>query len=93
MRFSRHIVFYAGSDEDVLALVAGSDGAGSARSGGRVLKFRDKPGRYVIQTDYDSWEDARVNNNAAAADEWAARVREVAQSEVKYEDLDVIAEF
>lgn len=92
MRFTQHIVFYANSDEDVLELVSGED-EGSELIGGRVLKFRDKPGRYVIQADFDSWEAAQANNERPETAQWAAQLEEVATSEIKWENLDVLEEF
>lgn len=93
MRFSQHVLFYAGSEEEVLRLVEGGSDPGTGPVGGRVLRFRDKPGRYVIQADFESWEAAEANNDRPETQEWARRLREIAESEIKYENLDVIAEF
>ncbi len=94
MRFTQHIVFYAASDQEVLDLASSgmgeSDGPGPI--GARVLRLRDKPGRYVIQVDFASWEEAVANNDRQETQQWAARLREIAKSEIKYENLDVIAE-
>lgn len=93
MRFTQHIVFYADDDEAVLGLLEGGDrDEGSKLVGGRVMKFRDKPGRYVIQADFESWEAAQANNDRAETQAWAARLAAVARSEIKWENLDVIAE-
>lgn len=68
-------------------------GEGPGFLGGRVLRFRDKPGRYVIQADFDSWEAAEANNEREETRRWAARLAEIIDGEPKYENLDVIAEF
>ena len=94
MRFTQHIVFYAASEEAVLDLVGSGmdESGGTGPIGGRVLRFRDKPGRYVIQVDFASWEEAAANNDRSETQAWAARLGEIAESEIKYENLDVIAE-
>lgn len=94
MRFTQHIVFYAASDQEVLDLVSSAmeESNGSGPIGARVLRFRDKPSRYVIQVDFASWEEAVANNDRPETQQWAARLREIAESEIKYENLDVIAE-
>ncbi len=94
MRFTQHIVFFADSDDDVLELATGGDEAEtSGLIGGRVLRFRDKPGRYVIQADFESLEDAEASNDRPETQAWAERLRAIAQSEIKWENLDVLAEF
>lgn len=93
MRFTQHIVFYADTDDDVLELVRSAGGAeGPGFLGGRVLRFRDKPGRYVIQADFESLEAAEANNDRRETQEWASRLGEVARSEIKWENLDVLEE-
>ena len=94
MRFTQHIVFYADSDQDVLELVSKGDGTDEpGRIGGRVLRFRDKPGRYVIQADFESWEAAQANNDRPETQEWAKRLSTIAQGEIKWENLDFLSEF
>lgn len=61
--------------------------------GGRLLRFRDKPGRYVIQADFDSWESAQANNDRTDTREWGARLAALLSGEPKYEDLDVLTGF
>ena len=90
MRYTQHIVFYADSDEAVLDLVSGgSDNPGLV--GLRVMRFRDKPGRYVVAADFESAEAAEANNDRPDTKAWAERLRAVATSEIKWENLDVIA--
>lgn len=94
MRFTQHIVFYADSDEDVLGLVEAANPAeDSGFIRGRVLRFRDKPGRYVLQADFESLEAAEANNDRPETQEWADRLRAVARSEIKWENLDVLGDF
>ena len=74
MRFTQHIVFYADGDQDVLDLVSGGEGA-AGPAGIRVLRFREKPGRYVIQADFESHEAAEANNDRPETQEWAERLQ------------------
>lgn len=54
MRFSQHIVINA-ADEDAQVLPPGLLGT-------RLLRFRAKPGKYVIQVDFDPWDSAERSN-------------------------------
>jgi quinol monooxygenase YgiN len=93
MRFTQHIVFYADSDEAVLDLMASAgDAEGSGFIGGRVLRFRDKPGRYVVQADFESLEIAEANNDRPETQEFAKRLGEVARGEIKWENFDVLSD-
>jgi len=96
MQFTQHVVFYAQDEEALMALVeewsaAGADAAGF--TGGRVLRFRDKPGRYVLQADFDTWEAAEANNDRPETQANAEKLMGLVDGEVKYENLDVLAEF
>lgn len=95
MQFTQHVVVQIEDEAALLALVgewresgAGVDGF----LGGRVLRFRDKPGRYVIQADFDSWESAQENNDRPDTQAWGAKLAELIEGEAKYEDLVVLAE-
>ena len=96
MQFTQHVVFYAPDEVAVRALVeewTHVDTEGTGFLGGRLLRFRDKPGRYVLQADFDSWESAEANNDRPQTQEYAARLNELMDGEAKYEDLDVLADF
>lgn len=96
MKFTQHIVFYVNDEQALLDLVDASNENTSEMSGflgGRVLRFRDKPGRYVVQADFESWEAAEANNDRPQTQEWAARMAEIIDGDPKYENLDVLADF
>lgn len=96
MKFTQHIVFYAKSEQAVLDLVESSNDDTAVMSGflgGRVLRFRDKPGRYVIQADFESWEAAEANNDRPETQEWAGRMAAIIDGDPKFENLDVLADF
>ncbi len=58
----------------------------------RFLRFRDKPGRYVIQADFDSWDSAERSNALPDTQAWAARLTDVIEGDPKFENLDVLFE-
>lgn len=97
MKFTQHIVVWS-DDADALRALLDDWHASEASEapgylGGRLLSFRDKPGRYVIHAEFDSWESASANNDRPETQAWAARLREVITQEPKYEDLDVLATY
>ncbi|HJR92435.1 MAG TPA: hypothetical protein VJ938_08340 [Acidimicrobiia bacterium] len=94
MKFSQHIVVNVADESALLTLMdeAGGDTAPGGLLGMRVLKFRDKPGRYVIQADFDSWESAEQSNDRPETQEWAGRLASVIEGDPKYENLDVLRE-
>lgn len=97
MQFTQHVVFDAPDEAALERLlqewrVAGpNEGAGFL--GGRLLRFRDKPGRYVLQADFDSWKSAEANNAREETQQWRARLDELIEGEAKFENLDVLRNF
>ena len=92
MKFTQHIIVYA-SDEEALRDLLLEDGAPPpGLLGLRLHRFRDKPGRYMIQADFDSWDSAATNNERPETQAWAARLLELVDGDPKYEDLDVLLE-
>ena len=94
MKFSQHIVVSVTDEAALLNLIdEGTDEeAPPGLIGMRVLKFRDKPGRYVIQADFDSWESAEQSNDRSDTQAWAERLGALIEGDPKYENLDVIRE-
>jgi quinol monooxygenase YgiN len=96
MQFTQHVVFYAPDEDAVMALVEEWSGEGANTPGflgARLLRFRDKPGRYVLQADFDSWEAAEANNDQAETQAQSDRLMALVDGEVKYENLDVLRAF
>lgn len=96
MQFTQHVVFYAPDEDALMALVDAWSAEGASAPGfrgGRVLRFRDKPGRYVIQADFDSWESAEANNERPETQANSEKLMALVDGEVKYENLDVLREF
>jgi antibiotic biosynthesis monooxygenase (ABM) superfamily enzyme len=96
VQFTQHVVVEAQDEEALLTLAHEWKSAGAGVPGylgGRVLRFRKRPGRYVIQADFDSWESAEANNDRQDTQEWAAKLAATIEGDPKYEDLDVLAVF
>lgn len=94
MKFSQHIVVTVPNLDALLALIEeGRSKASSGMTHLRLLRFREKDNRYVIQVDFDSWESAEQNNQREETQAWAARLAELIDGEPKYENLDVLDEF
>lgn len=93
MKFSQHIVVNAVDEDALLNLVReDSENLPPGLIGLRLLRFRDKPGRYAIQADFDSRENAEKSNDRPETQAWAKRLQEMIDGEPKYEDLDVVYE-
>ena len=97
MKFTQHIVVWSDDPDGLRALMdewnANDAATAPGYLGGRLLAFRDKPGRFVIHAEFDSWENAQANSDRPETQAWAARLREVITSEPKYENLDVLASY
>ncbi len=97
MRFTQHIVIHADNADALIDLVRAwqeSETAGEPGNlGGRLLAFRDQPGRYVLQADFSSFEEAEKNNERPETQAWAARLLELIEGQPKYENLDVLVDF
>lgn len=95
MKFTQHIVVWT-DDPDALRSLLDEWNAEDAVAapgylGGALLAFRDKPGRYVIVAEFDSWENAQANSDRPETKAWATKLSEVITKEPKYENLDVLA--
>jgi quinol monooxygenase YgiN len=97
MQFTQHIVIDVPDEAALERLlqewrVAGpNEGAGFL--GGRLLRFRDQPGRYLLQADFDSWKSAETNNAREETQQWRAKLDELIEGEATFENLDVLRNF
>jgi len=95
MQFSQHIVFTADDESAVRDVLDAwsQEGAGTATGyvGARLMRFRDKPGRYVLQADFESFAAAEANNSRPETQSWSDRFLALVDGEPKYENLDVLA--
>lgn len=57
--------------------------------GARLLADRDEPGRYVIEVDFTSLEEAQANNDREATRTWAGRLEELVEDAPAYGNFDV----
>ena len=57
---------------------------------GRILRDEDAPGRFVIEVDFSSQEEARRNNDRTETGAWASKLRELAGGEPRYANYRVV---
>lgn len=93
MAFTQTMTVQAGSADALVELIEGWHGeqAGVAPGyrGARVLADQDRPGRYVVEVDFSSKEEAERNNARPETENWAQNLKRVAQSEPEYHNYEV----
>lgn len=93
MKFRQHIVVDAVDEDALLNLIReDSDSLPPGLIGLRLLRFRDKQGRYAIQADFDSRDSAEKSDQRPETQTWAKRLREMIEGEPEYQNLDVVYE-
>jgi hypothetical protein len=58
--------------------------------GGRVLADADNPGRFLIEVDFSSREEADRNSDRSETGAWAAKLRELVGGEPRYANYRVV---
>ena len=92
MKFTQHIIVHAADEAALRDLVQEDTDPPPGLLGLRLHRFRDNPGKYMIQADFDSWDSAQTSNERPDTQAWAARLLEVIDGAPKFEDLDVLLE-
>jgi quinol monooxygenase YgiN len=92
VKFSQHIIIEVSDEAGLLELFREEGTTPPGLIGLRVLRFRDKPGRYAIQADFDSWESAEKSNELPSTQAAAERLTALVGTQPKYENLDVLLE-
>ncbi len=92
MKFTQHIIVYASDEAALRDLLQEDTESPPGLLGLRLHGFRDNPGRYMIQADFDSWDSAEKSNERPETQAWAARLLELIDGAPKFEDLDVLLE-
>ena len=59
--------------------------------GGRILADEDNPGRFVIEVDFSSREEAGRNNDRAETAAWASKLRELTTGEPRYVNYRLVS--
>lgn len=57
-----------------------------------VVRDRDRQNHYYVIVEFDSYEEAMVNNDLPATQEFAAEFRKLVDGEPKYVNTDVVVE-
>ena len=92
MSFTQIIEIDGIRDEQQLReLVAGWDeeqaGTAPGYLGSRVFAEEDAPGRYLVEVDFSSADEAKRNNDRDETARWAERLRDLADGEPNYRNL------
>ena len=93
MKFTQHIIVHTAEEGALRDLLEEDTAPPPGLLGLRLHRFRDTPGRYMIQADFDSWDSAEKSNERPDTQAWAARLLELTDGEPKFENLDVVFEF
>lgn len=72
----------AGWHEEQLGVAPGYQGA-------RLMEDRGRPGRWLIEVDFSSYDDAERNNGRPETQAWAEELRGLLDDEPDYQDYDV----
>lgn len=64
-------------------------GVAPGYQGARLLADQDRPGRYVIEVDFSSEDEAQDNNSRPETQSWAEKLQELAQGQPEYHNLEV----
>lgn len=67
-------------------------GVAPGYQGARLLEDRGQPGRWLIEVDFSSYEDAERNNGRPETQAWADELRDLVDVEPDYQDYDVVFE-
>jgi quinol monooxygenase YgiN len=93
MGFTQTMTVQADSAQALAELIEGwhRDQAGTAPGyrGARVLADRDAPGRYVIEVDFTSQEEAEQNNTRPETQAWAERLQGATDGTPEYRNYEV----
>lgn len=93
MTFTQTMTVQTSSPQPLFDLLDGwhreQAGVAPGYQGARVLADPDQPGRYVIEVDFSSEEEARRNNDRPETAAWAENLRGLAEGEPSYHNYEV----
>lgn len=64
-------------------------GVAPGYEGARLLTDQDRPGRYVIEVEFSSEDEAQNNNSRPETQSWAEKLQQLAQGQPEYHNLEV----
>lgn len=58
--------------------------------GSRILADRDRPGEYLIEVDFESADEAALNNGRPATEQWGAKLAAETVGDAEFANYDEI---
>ena len=93
MAFTQTMTVQAGSAEPLIELLDAwhrdENGVAPGYQAARLLADQDRPGRYVVEVEFSSEDEARQNNTRPETQNWAAKLQGLAQGEPEYRNYQV----
>lgn len=93
MAFTQTMTVQAASPEALAALLDGwhreQHGVAPGYQTSRLLADQDRPGRYVIEVNFSSEEEARRNNDRPETRAWAQKLQQIATATPEYANFAV----
>ncbi len=93
MAFTQTMTVQARSAQALADLLDGwhreQQGSAPGYERARLLADRDEPGRFVIEVDFSSEEEARRNNARSETRAWAEKLTGLAEGEPEYRNYEV----
>ena len=94
MPFTRTMTVHTDAAEPLANLIdtwhREQSGVAPGYEGARVLADTERPGRYVIEVDFSSEEEAAENNARAETSAWADRLKALVGEEPAYSNFAVV---
>ena len=93
MKFVQIVEFKTSKIDEMQAEAASyQQGGGGGAGRGTICADRDNPGTYLVIAEFDSYEAAMANSEAAETQALAAKMAELSDGPATYRNLDVIEE-
>jgi quinol monooxygenase YgiN len=93
MPFTQTMSVHVDAAEPLVELIERWDrdqrGAAPGYQGARLLADQDNGGRYLIEVDFSSREEAERNNERAETQAWAEKLKGFVQGEPEYDNYEV----
>lgn len=94
MSFTQIMSVHTPDADRLKELIAGwhadQHGKAPGYQGARLLADREQPDRWLVEVDFTSREEADRNNERPETEDWARKLRALAEGEPGYRDYDLV---